>query len=80
VDFYAHSKENVEPMYWQPLEEHLNNVAKLAVSFSEIFKAGNWAEILGVNHDFGKGTFWLPTPVFCTHALFLSGRCGLSGY
>jgi len=65
VDFYAHSQENLEPKYWQPLEEHLNNVAKFAVGFSEFFKAGNWAEILGSNHDLGKGTF--PWQAFLRH-------------
>jgi len=28
--YYAHSKENEPPTNWQPIEEHLKNVAELA--------------------------------------------------
>ena len=39
--YYAHSLEGRPPSEWQPLEEHLKNVAKMALSFSIAFyKAG----------------------------------------
>jgi len=40
--YYAHSLEEKPPEEWQPLDEHLNNVAEMARSFSEPFGAGDW--------------------------------------
>ncbi len=54
--FYAHSKENRPPDDWQPLAEHLSNVAEMASEFSDFFGAAEWGFILGENHDLGKGT------------------------
>ena len=38
--YYAHSKENEPPINWQPLHEHLKNVAEMARSML-IGKLGN---------------------------------------
>jgi CRISPR-associated endonuclease/helicase Cas3 len=54
--YYAHSLEGKPPSEWQPLEEHLKNVAKKASEFAEFFCGGVWGFILGENHDLGKGT------------------------
>ena len=54
--FYAHSIEGDPPEKWQPLEEHLSNVAELAAKFAESFGGEKWARIAGSWHDLGKGT------------------------
>ncbi len=54
--FYAHSIEDQSTQKWQPLEEHLSNVSKLAGEFADRFSGENWAEILGSCHDLGKGS------------------------
>ena len=52
--YYAHSLEGRPPSEWQPLEEHLKNVAKMSRSFAESFGAGDWAYFAGLWHDIGK--------------------------
>ena len=52
--YYAHSKENEPPANWQPLEEHLINVAKLASNFAEYFGTGEWAYLAGLWHEVGR--------------------------
>jgi len=52
--FYAHSLENQSPEKWQPLEEHLNNVARLATEFARPFGGEDWAHLAGLWHDLGK--------------------------
>jgi CRISPR-associated endonuclease/helicase Cas3 len=52
--YYAHSLEGKPPEEWQPLEEHLRNVAKLARSFADSFGAGDMAFVAGLLHDLGK--------------------------
>jgi CRISPR-associated endonuclease/helicase Cas3 len=52
--YYAHSLPGRPPEEWQPLEEHLKNVAELAKSFAESFGAGDWAYLAGLWHDLGK--------------------------
>jgi len=52
--FYAHSLEGKPPSEWQPLEEHLKNVAEIARSFAESFSAGDWGYLAGLWHDIGK--------------------------
>lgn len=54
---YAHSKENEPPENWQPLEEHLEQVAQLAARFAAPFGGEEWAYLAGLWHDLGKGTF-----------------------
>lgn len=64
--FYAHSIEGQPPERWQILEEHLNNVAKLAVEFARSFGGKALAEQAGKNHDEGKATF--PWQAYLRHA------------
>ncbi len=52
--FYAHSLENQPPEKWQPLEEHLVNVAVMARGFASVFGAGEWGYLAGLWHDLGK--------------------------
>ncbi|MGE4489667.1 MAG: CRISPR-associated endonuclease Cas3'' [Kiritimatiellales bacterium] len=54
MTFYAHSKENQPPQDWQPLEEHLKNVAELAADFAKPFDGQDWARLAGLWHDLGK--------------------------
>ena len=60
--FYAHSLEGQPVEKWQPLEEHLENVARLTSEFASYFGAQTcfgaqmWGAIAGGNHDVGKGT------------------------
>jgi CRISPR-associated endonuclease/helicase Cas3 len=51
---YAHSLEGKPPSEWQPLEEHLRNVAELAREFAAVFQSGDWAWNAGWLHDLGK--------------------------
>lgn len=39
--YYAHTKEGRPPEEWQPLDEHLKNVAEMARLFADSFDAGN---------------------------------------
>ena len=48
-------RENEPPENWQPLEQHLKNVADLAGQFAVFFKSHVWGKIAGENHDLGKG-------------------------
>lgn len=52
--YYAHSLEEEPPERWQPLAEHLNNVAKRASAFAKDFDAADWAFLAGLWHDLGK--------------------------
>ncbi len=40
--YYAHTLDGKPPSDWQPLEEHLKNVAKMARLFADAFGAGDW--------------------------------------
>ncbi len=53
---YAHTKPGCRIEEWQPLEEHLTNVAKMARRFAENFGAGKWAYYAGLEHDLGKSS------------------------
>ena len=55
-EYYAHSTESGNKNDWQPLEDHLRNVADLARIFASSFGAGNTAYLAGLLHDFGKYT------------------------
>ena len=50
MNYYAHSLEGRPTKEWQPLEEHLENVAKLAAEFAEPFGGEEWARIAGLWH------------------------------
>jgi len=52
--YYAHSLDGKPPSDWQPLEDHLKNVAEMARSFAESFDAGDWGYLAGLWHDIGK--------------------------
>lgn len=54
MNFYAHSKDGQPPPTWQPLEEHLHNVADLAAQFAAPFGGQDWARLAGLWHDLGK--------------------------
>ena len=54
--FYAHSTQNLDKSDWQPLSEHLHNVANLAKSFAAVFSAKDWGKFAGLLHDTGKAT------------------------
>ena len=52
--YYAHSRQGKPPREWQPLDEHLKNVAELARAFANDFDSGDWAYLAGLWHDLGK--------------------------
>jgi len=54
--YFAHSVKEESLEKWQPLEEHLLNVAELAADFAKAFGGYEWAKQAGENHDLGKGT------------------------
>ncbi len=55
-EFYAHSLTKKPVEKWQPLKEHLINVAELAGEFAKPFLGHSWARLLGRHHDAGKGS------------------------
>jgi len=70
--FYAHSVEGRPESAWQPLAEHLRNVAQLARTFAQEARPGDdafaqAAYAAGLLHDLGK------TPV-ARFGLHLAGR------
>jgi CRISPR-associated endonuclease/helicase Cas3 len=52
--FYAHSKEGCPSEEWQPLEEHLKNVAEMAEKCAAKFHSADWAWNAAWLHDLGK--------------------------
>lgn len=52
--YYAHSLEGKPTSEWQPLGEHLKNVAKRAAEFAAVFQSSDWARTAGWLHDLGK--------------------------
>ena len=52
--FYAHSTDKPDKSDWQTLDEHLQNVAKLAAEFAIPFGGQDWARLAGLWHDLGK--------------------------
>lgn len=57
-EYYAHSVEGKPKSEWQPLDEHLLNVAELAKKFGDEFGSGEWAYPAGLRHILKK-FFWL---------------------
>lgn len=51
---WAHSKKGQPPENWQPLRQHLENVAARAAEFAAPFGANTWAFLAGLWHDLGK--------------------------
>jgi hypothetical protein len=59
--FYAHTKEGKPQSEWQPLEEHLKNVAEMARKFAVEFGSGDWGYLVGLWHDLRReknGFLW----------------------
>lgn len=54
--FYAHSTDDASKQNWQPLDDHLVEVGKLAQEFSSAFQAPEWGKLAGMLHDLGKAT------------------------
>lgn len=59
MKYYAHTVEDesgkrLPECYWQPLKNHLRNVAKLAEGFGRPLGIGAEAELAGLLHDLGK--------------------------
>jgi len=52
--FFAHTDCGPAPKNWQPLEEHLVNVANLAKTFADKFGSGEWGYLAGLWHDIDK--------------------------
>ncbi len=52
--YYGHSLQNQPVSKWEPLEDHLDLVAKYAIGFAEKLNATDWANLLGYWHDLGK--------------------------
>ena len=52
--YYAHTLDGKPPSDWQPLEEHLKNVAEMARLFADAFHAGDWGYLAGLWHDLGR--------------------------
>lgn len=53
---YAHTMDGAGKEAWQPLSEHLNNVANLAGQFASEFDAELLARAIGLAHDAGKAS------------------------
>lgn len=54
MKFYAHTKDGCGEEEWQPLSEHLANVAELCANFSGGWCSEDFARNLGLLHDVGK--------------------------
>jgi len=54
TNFYGHSLFGQPQSKWEPLEDHLELVAKYAVEYAEKLNATDWAKLLGYWHDLGK--------------------------
>lgn len=52
--FYAHTTKNPDKSDWQPLKDHLTNVAEISQQFANDFNAGELAYASGLLHDLGK--------------------------
>lgn len=52
--FYAHSLPGEPEDRWEPLEDHLHNVAALAREFAAKWNAADWGHLAGLWHDLGK--------------------------
>ena len=51
---YAHTREGRPPEEWQPIEDHLREVARRAKEHASAFESGPWGELAGLWHDLGK--------------------------
>ncbi len=53
-DYFAHSTNDPSKSDWQPLDRHLEEVARLAGEFAGRFGAEEWGRACGLLHDLGK--------------------------
>ena len=53
---YAHTLAGHPKKDWQTLQEHLDNVGRLAADFASLFGAARTGATLGTHHDAGKAT------------------------
>jgi len=51
---YAHTREGRPIEEWQPIEDHLREVARRATEHASAFESGPWGELAGLWHDLGK--------------------------
>jgi CRISPR-associated endonuclease/helicase Cas3 len=51
--YYAHSPRTPGDR-WEPLEDHLGQVAELAARFAAAFESDGWGRLAGMWHDLGK--------------------------
>ena len=54
VEYFAHTTKDAPTSEWQLIEEHLKNVAELAKKHARKISVGDYGELLGLLHDFGK--------------------------
>jgi CRISPR-associated endonuclease/helicase Cas3 len=54
MEYWAHSVEGTDKTSWQPLKEHLLQVAERTRTFGAGFGAGDIAWLAGICHDLGK--------------------------
>lgn len=60
MTYYAHAatrsdgSPDTDESHWQPLADHLRNVAQLAAGFAAPFGAADEARLAGLWHDLGK--------------------------
>ncbi|MBT8508780.1 CRISPR-associated helicase Cas3 [Methanomicrobiaceae archaeon CYW5] len=52
--YYAHTSEHSDKTTWQPLKDHLENVAVLASQFADDFESSAFGYAGGLLHDLGK--------------------------
>jgi len=52
-EYHAHSRDGRPPEDCHRLEDHLNEVAKMAQKFSDNFGAGDRGYLAGLWHDLG---------------------------
>jgi len=55
-NLYAHTKPGSKVDEWQKLEDHLTNVAEMALEFGSDYGGGKWAYFAGLWHDLGKSS------------------------
>ncbi|HIH03827.1 MAG TPA: CRISPR-associated endonuclease Cas3'' [Methanoregulaceae archaeon] len=54
IRYFAHTTPDPTKQDWQPLSEHLENVAAIAGEQAAVFGAREWGEVAGRLHDLGK--------------------------
>lgn len=66
---YAHSLEGRPVEEWQPLCQHLDNVARIAEKSAGLFASGDWAWNGGWLHDLGKAAIEFQAYLFQQNGL-----------